>query len=262
MPYTVTKSDGVLTISIGDGGFNSVPATSIPLLGQNVTNYGQNVATAFVHMLEHFNHSVEPTNPLQGQLWFDNSSGASGELKVNFNGSDGPTAWRRIAQFNADGHLIPIAHNTYDLGSNAVRWQRIYGVTVEATYADIAERYEADADYPAGTVIKIGGEKEITSTTEAYDVDVFGVTSARPGFGLNAEHGPTATHPYVAIAGRVPVRVVGKVKKGQRLVTSLIPGVAMVAETENLSPFMVVGRALEDKTTEDEGTVLSVVGSK
>lgn len=256
MPYTVTKSDGVATISIADGGFNTAD-TSIPLLGQNVTNYGQNVATAFVHLLENFNHSAAPSNPVTGQLWFDNSSGTAGEVTVRVAG-----AWRRMAQFNADGHMIPIAHNTYDLGSNAVRWRNIYGVTVEATYADIAERYEADADYPAGTVIKIGGEKEITSTTEAYDVDVFGVTSARPGFGLNAEHGPTATHPYVAIAGRVPVRVVGKVKKGQRLVTSLIPGVAMVAETENLSPFMVVGRALEDKTTEDEGTVLSVVGSK
>jgi hypothetical protein len=255
MPYTVTKSDGVATINIADGGFNTT--TSIPLLGQNVTNYGQNVATAFVHILENFNHSAAPANPMQGQLWFNNSSGPAGELTVRVAGS-----WQRIAMFNASGHLIPNTHNTFDLGSNAVRWRVIYGETVEATYADIAERYEADADYTAGTVVKIGGEKEITATTEAYDADVFGVTSARPGFGLNAQQGPTESHPYIAIAGRVPVRVVGTVKKGQRLVTSLIPGVAMAADADGLSPFMVVGRALEDKTTEEEGTVLSVVGSK
>ena len=255
MPYTVTKSDGTSTISIADGGFNN--DTSVPLLGQNVTNYGQSVATAFVHIMENFNNDAAPSNPTQGQLWFDNSSGTEGELKVRIS-----SAWRRLPQFNAAGHLIPIAHDTHDLGSNAVRWRNIYGVTVEATYADLAERYETDAIYPAGTVMKIGGEKEITSTTEASDADVFGVISERPGLALNAGVGNTETHPYVAIAGRVPVRVTGTVKKGQRLVTSMIPGVAMAAETADITSFMVVGRALEDKTTEEEGLVLTTVGSK
>lgn len=257
MPYTVTKSDGVQTINIADGGFNT--DTSIPLLGQNVTNYGQNVATAFVHMLENFNHSSAPANPTTGQLWFDNSSGTEGELKVRVAG-----AWRRLPQFNAAGHLIPIADDTYDLGSDTFKWRTIYGVTVEATYADLAERYEADAIYPAGTVMKIGGEKEITATTDANDVEVFGVISDRPGLGLNADvtGGDKAMNPYVAIAGRIPVRVVGTVKKGQRLVTSMIPGVAMAADTADITSFMVIGRALENKTTEDEGLVLTTVGSK
>jgi len=58
------------------------------------------------------------------------------------------------------------------------------------------------------------------------------------------------------------VRVIGTVNKGQRLVTSMVPGVAMAADTADISPFAVIGRALEDKTTEEEGTVLSVVGSR
>lgn len=254
MSYLVTKSDGVSTITIAAGGFDN--QTSVPLLGQNVTNYGQNVATAFVRMLENFNHSSAPPNAMQGQLWFDNTSGTEGELKVRISGN-----WRRLAQFNAGGHLVPVTHDAHDLGSNAVRWRAIYGVTVEATYADLAERYETDAVYPAGTVVQIGGEKEITATTAANDINVFGVISERPGLGLNATMGDKDTHPYVAIAGRVKVRVTGPVKKGERLVSSTIPGVAMVAGPD-ATPFMIVGRALEDKTSEDEGLVLTTVGSK
>lgn len=260
MPYTVTKSNGVDTIVIADAAFNT--DTSIPLLGQNVTNYGENVATAFVHMLEHFADAAEPTNPMVGQLWFDTDSESIGELKVNVTGGTGAAAWRRLPQYNTTGDFVPTAHNTYDLGSNLVRWQTAYAVTFEAGGADLAERYEADAVYSEGTVVKIGGEKEITATVDALDNDVFGVISTEPGLALNTGAGNGETHPFVAVAGRVKVRVVGPVQKGQRLVTSLIPGVAMAATEENLSPFAVVGRALEDKDTNDEGLVLSVVGSR
>ena len=54
-----------------------------------------------------------------------------------------------------------------------------------AEYADLAERYEADAEYEAGTVVKIGGDKEITQTTQETDADVFGIISASPGFEMN-----------------------------------------------------------------------------
>jgi hypothetical protein len=260
MPYTVTRSNGVDTIAIADAAFNT--DTSIPLLGQNVTNYGENVATAFVHMLEHFANSAEPSNPLQGQVWFDTDSSADGELKVNVTGGTGAAAWRRVVQYNSSGNVVPIAHNTYDLGSNLVRWANAYAVAFQAGGADLAERYEADTEYSEGTVVKIGGEKEITATTGELDSDVFGVISLEPGLALNTSAGNGDTHPFVAVAGRVKVRVIGQVSKGQRLVTSMIPGVAMAADIENLSPFTVIGRALEDKTTEDEGLVLSVVGSR
>jgi len=260
MPYTVTKSNGVDTIVIADAAFDN--STSIPLLGQNVTNYGENVATAFVHMLEHFSNAAEPLNPVQGQIWFDSDSGASGELKVNVTGGTGAAAWRRMVQYTSGGDIVPIAHNTHDLGSNAVRWQNTYSVTFSAGGADLAERYETDAAYSEGTIVKIGGAKEVTATTGEMDLDVFGVISMEPGLALNTAIGNADTHPFVAIAGRVPVRVIGTVNKGQRLVTSMVPGVAMAADTADISPFAVIGRALEDKTTEEEGTVLSVVGSR
>ena len=110
-----------------------------------------------------------------------------------------------------------------------------------------------------GDVVKIGGDKEITKTTEEADSDVFGVISTDPAFKMNSGAGEDSTHPYVALSGRVPCKVQGTVTKGQRLVSSTTPGVA-VGVTDTVSPLSLVGRALESKTTEGLGTIEIVVG--
>jgi len=76
---------------------------------------------------------------------------------------------------------------------------------------------------------------------------------------MNARAGSNDTHPAIAMTGRVPVRVVGTVLKGQRLISSNVPGVARAAQADEINSFNVVGRALEDKYTQEEGAVLSVV---
>ena len=134
------------------------------------------------------------------------------------------------------------------------------GSTLEATYADLGERFASDEIYEAGTVVKLGGLEEITKTMEEEDTDVFGIISAKPGFGLNGLAGPKETHPHVAMTGRIPCKVVGPVKKGDRLCSSEIPGVAKKADIESVSSFAIIGRALEDFDDEGEGTVLVVVG--
>ena len=70
----------------------------------------------------------------------------------------------------------------------------------------LAERYAADAEYDTGTVVRIGGTHEITQTMQHADTDVFGIVSTVPGFEMNAGAGTDATHPFVALAGRVPVK--------------------------------------------------------
>jgi len=140
---------------------------------------------------------------------------------------------------------------------------RFRGTATSAEYADVAERYHADAPYEAGTVVRIGGENEITETDRALDPEVFGIVSTQPGIELNAGAGTDETHPYIAIAGRVPVKCIGPVRKGQRLVTSEVNGVARAPqdhEGEAEDWYRVVGRALEDKTTESVGLVEVVVG--
>ena len=95
-------------------------------------------------------------------------------------------------------------------------------------------------------------------------MEVFGVVSSNPAYLMNSAMQGTSVP--VALEGRVPVRVIGEVKKGQRLVASETPGVARgVTKFEHAEGddwFRMVGRALEDKTTLGEGLVEAVVGAK
>ena len=162
------------------------------------------------------------------------------------------------------GDLLPQTDSAHDLGSTTFKWANVYadtlnGTAVEALYADLAERFEADASYEVGTVVALGGANEVTATAEEGSTEVFGVVSGRAAYLMNAGAGDSATHPAIAMTGRVPVRTVGTVLKGQRLISSSIPGVARAANSDEINSFNVIGRALEDKYTQEEGTVFAVV---
>jgi hypothetical protein len=118
------------------------------------------------------------------------------------------------------------------------------GEATSARYADLAERYHADAPYEPGTVLIIGGPNEVTISTSANDPRVAGIVSTQPGFMMNREAGDDATHPYIALKGRVPCRVVGEVRKGDMMVTSNVPGCAQARSFP--SEGQVIGKALED----------------
>ena len=115
-----------------------------------------------------------------------------------------------------------------------------------ALYADIAERYEADAVYEPGTVLMIGGEKEVTVATLRATTTVAGIVSTKPGYMLNSEAGSDETHPYIALKGRVPCKICGPVKKGDLLVASgYKPGYASKKQ-DNDSSDAVIGKALQN----------------
>lgn len=124
-------------------------------------------------------------------------------------------------------------------------WSLTAGATFQATYADLAERYAADAEYEPGTVLVIGGSAEVTTTTRHGDTARAGIVSTAPAYTLNAEAGDDSTHPYIALVGRVPCKVKGFVRKGDMLVTSTEPGYAEVAYA-NDNPNAILARALED----------------
>jgi len=137
-------------------------------------------------------------------------------------------------------------------------WTLTTGARFEATYADLAERFEADAEYDAGTVVEIGGEKEITAVVEDLSETVFGVVSNTAAMLMNRSAGDNATHPPIAVSGRVPVKVKGQVKKGDRLV-SAGRGYARSAAPGELTAFNTIGRALTNKLDENDGTVEAIV---
>ena len=140
-----------------------------------------------------------------------------------------------------------------------VSYATLHATSTAAQYSDLAERYEADSAMEPGDVVKIGGEKEITKTTEENDSDVFGVISTDPAYKMNADAGQDATHPYVALSGRVPCKVVGAVTKGQRLVSSDTDGAAKAASAPYTTQ-EVIGRALESSTDENLKMIEIVVG--
>lgn len=140
-------------------------------------------------------------------------------------------------------------------------WQLTSGSRLQATYADLAERFEADAYYDAGTVVELGGEKEITSVQYELSEDVFGVVSDTAAYLMNSGAGSDETHPPIAVSGRVQVKVTGIVKKGQRLV-SAGNGIARAALPSEATAFNTIGRSLVDKLDENIGTVLAMVTIK
>jgi hypothetical protein len=134
---------------------------------------------------------------------------------------------------------------TYNPGTNTLSASFFSGIASAARYADLAERYAADALYDHGTVVVIGGDAEITVTTKRASIAVAGVISKDPAFKMNSEAGSDLTHPYVALKGRVPCKVTGEITKGDLLVSSRFNGHAESWKVGD-DPNAVIGKALEN----------------
>ena len=135
-------------------------------------------------------------------------------------------------------------------------WTLAAGSTLQATFADLAEFYESDQLYESGTVVVFGGEKEITTSPISTNRCVAGVVSENPAYLMNKECPGIAV--AVALQGRVPVKVIGQVIKGDLLVTSSVAGYAEVNNTPCVGS--VIGKALSNKNNVEPGIVEVAVG--
>ena len=145
-----------------------------------------------------------------------------------------------------------------NIGSAGSYFNQVFATATTALYADVAERFESDELLDPGTVVELGGTKEITRSRVELSENVFGVISTRPAFTMNGGAGENDTHPAVAMTGRVPVNVTGIINKGDRLV-SAGNGIARAAQPGEATAFNVIGRALVSKSTNDLGTVEAIV---
>lgn len=143
-----------------------------------------------------------------------------------------------------------LSRNNVFTGSNTFN-NVVQGTAFRTYWGDLAEIYETDKEYPKGTLVKFGGDKEITIA----DTQVNAVISSEPGLILNTQN---KTGQAIALIGRVPVRVIGNCKKFDYLTLSDVPGVATVLE-DNEFPLNVIARALENKDYVEEGLVLCVI---
>jgi len=164
-------------------------------------------------------------------------------------------AWTALRGQGSAADITSTEANLVDIRANVV-----HATSTSASYSDVAERFEADAPMAEGAVVTLGGDAEITETGTDLQDDVFGVVSTKPAYAMNVLAGNSDSHPFVAMTGRTPVRVSGLVSKGQRLVASSVKGTARaVATNEAITPFHVIGRALESKTDAGIGLVNCVV---
>ena len=168
-----------------------------------------------------------------------------------------PTYGGNILTVQTQATTITTGANT-TAGTLTGNWTLSTGSRLQSTYADLAERFEADTYYDAGTVVELGGDKEITAVQYELSDDVFGVVSATAGYIMNGAAGTDETHPPIAVGGRVQVKIIGKIRKGQRLV-SAGKGVARAALPGEATAFNIIGRALENKTTDELGAIEAFV---
>lgn len=192
------------------------------------------------------------------------ATSASGAQRVNTD--TGLTFIPSTNQLTILGSILPGANNPTDSGSNlgsaTNKWNTVYatvfnGTATQAQYADLAENYLADADYEPGTVLVFGGNQEVTVTATRGDRRVAGVVTTHPAHLMNS----TLVGEYVtglALQGRVPVKVIGKVNKGDTIVTSAIPGYGIVDQDPKVGT--IIGKAVAIKNDDGRGIVEVVVG--
>ena len=160
-------------------------------------------------------------------------------------------------EVGSGGFLTAEKNNTSAIGRIEGNWQLTAGSRMQATWADLAEYYEGDTEYEAGTVVQFGGDKEVTQSGELGTHKVAGVVSTEAAYIMNADC--PGTKVLVALQGRVPCKVIGKVEKGDLMIASGIPGVATSAGGE-ASPGTIIGKAIETYDSDRIGTIEVAVG--
>ncbi len=150
--------------------------------------------------------------------------------------------------------VVPLATNTYSVGSTTLWYSAFWGAAVNARYADLAEKYLADAEYEPGTVLMFGGSAEVTLADEGTR-RVAGVVSTNPAYLMNHQiEGDNIVD--VALVGRVPVKVTGYIQKGDMMV-SAGNGRARASAMPQIGT--VIGKALQDFDG-SEGVIEVVIG--
>jgi len=168
---------------------------------------------------------------------------ASNSLKAETLNVDGTS--RTATASAATGNTVAARNGSGDIFANVFQ-----GVASSAKYADLAEHYLADAEYVPGTVVIIGGNKEITASR--WGKRAIGAVSTNPAYLMNSElEGGTP----VALKGRVPVKVIGRVKKGDELIAA-DNGCATVAVPHASGVFAV---ALESSDDASEKLIESII---
>ena len=258
---SLSAGTGVTVGGAAEGGTPSVAIGQAVATTSNVTF--NNLVVDGTLTVNGATTTVDTTNILVEDPLMFLSSGATGSASVDAGliverGSDANTGfiwdetadqWAAISTAETGGTAGNVTIDSY---AN-MRCATLTGTSTAAQYSDLAERYETDQMYTAGTVVCFGGDAEITQSTDLYDHKVAGVISTNPAHLMNAQAGTNETHPAVALTGRVPCKVMGTIRKGDLMVTSAMPGVAMSADER--VPGTIIGKAIQNYTDSGIGVI-------
>jgi hypothetical protein len=205
--------------------------------------------------------TVSTGNITGGNLILSGAIEDSGQLDIRTTASNGNIVLtpNGTGNINTGANIMPTANATANIGSATLSYNTIFAKATSAQYADLAEKYTADVKYPPGTVIEFGGANEVTITTASHSAQVAGIVSTNPSYLMNSGLADQNAID-VALVGRVPCQVVGTIAKGDRLVSSAIPGVATVLDITQYQPGCIVGKALEAYNSNSVGTIEVAVG--
>jgi mucin-19 len=233
----------------------------------NVYTFGQfnMLAAANITPTANVTYNLGTTTNRWKDLWLANSTIYMGNAQISANATSliftTPTGGQTVFAGSTGGDLTVSniinsnANGVGNIGSSTAYFNTVFAKATSAQYADLAEKYTADAAYTPGTVLVFGGTAEVTVNAVEGDRKVAGVVSTNPSYIMNAglEGNHVAT---VALTGRVPTLVVGPVRKGDLMVAA---GLGRARAEADPKVGSVIGKALEDFAGA-EGTIEVVVG--
>jgi hypothetical protein len=220
---------GITDLAIADGGTGGSTATQARtnlglVIGSDIQPFSNNL-TALAAVTSHgffvkdsAGTAVTRSIAAGGSITVTNGDGVSGNPTIAL--SSTPT----VSSITKSG-----TNGSGDIGQTGNRFGTIFGTATSARYADLAEKYTTDVEYEAGTVlaVAINGDAEATQTWQSGQ-RVLGVVSTNPAFLMNDE----ADGQAIALRGRVPVKVIGPIRKGQPLICNQ-DGKGMYGDTSN-----------------------------
>ena len=220
---------GITDLAIADGGTGASTVaqarTNLGLvLGSDVQPFSNNltslaaISTHGLFVKDSAGTAITRSIAGSTSITVTNGDGVSGNPTISLSSTPEVSAILKIGT-NGSGNI----------GQTGNRFGTIFGTATTAQYADLAEKYTTDVEYEAGTVlaVAINGEAEATQTWQSGQ-RVLGVISTNPAFLMNDE----ADGQAIALRGRVPVKVIGPIRKGQPLICNQ-DGKGMYGDTSN-----------------------------
>jgi hypothetical protein len=255
--YADSDARGAISVSDagGDGSLSYNSSTGV------ITYTGPSQTQVLAHISAGTNIAISATGEISASLG-SAAVGSASQVTVTEDRTDAGTFYPVFVTGSTGTKDLKMDDTSttglsYVPSSSTLKATTFSGNATTANFADLAEKYVGDEAYEPGTVLVFGGDNEVTTTDTKGDRKIAGVVSTDPAYLMNNQlEGDTVIE--LALTGRVPCNVIGTVEKGDMLVTSAIPGYAIVDNDPKLGT--VIGKAVGTKDDDGRGVVEVVVG--